>query len=319
MSTAAERFRRLMAILPRVAATPRVSLTALAAELDCSPDEVVQELRALVDRFDEPVGEQDAIGVLIEGDSIAVRTNHFLRPMRVTAAELSALELGLAVLAHQADGAEATAIDSLRQKLARCITSLPQDGVHDGIRAGSLTTAIERGVVPALRTALRRQVVIGFGYQAAHVATPEVRTIRPYALLFHHGCWYLSGWCERAEAPRLFRCDRMSRVTLTDRRHTVPADFDVTALMVDGRPFSGEARATLTVRYSSAIARWIAERDGGPVEADGSAIRTMPLADREWAIRHALQYGPDIEILEPVALREELVERLVAMQGGATG
>ena len=82
----------------------------------------------------------------------------------------------------------------------------------------------------------------------------------------------------------------------------------------DGKVFQGgEPTPELTVRYSAGIARWIAERDGGPVEADGSAVRTMPLADREWAIRHVLQYGPDAQIVSPAELRDELRDRLQRM------
>ena len=58
------------------------------------------------------------------------------------------------------------------------------------------------------------------------------------------------------------------------------------------------------------MTRWIAERDGQPLESDGSALRTMPLFDREWAIRHVLQYGPDAWIEEPAELQMELVKRL---------
>lgn len=316
MRTAADQFRRMMMLLPRVATETTVSLRALSRELDCTGDEIVTDLRRLVDRFDDPVGDQDSIGVLIEGDRIAVRTNHFLRPMRVTAAELCALEVGLGVLAQQADAAEAAQIASLRTKLARCITSLPRDEAHVGLRAGGMTASIDRGVMAALRTALRRSVVVTFEYESASADEATERTVRPYGLLFHHGCWYLSSWCEDALEMRLFRCDRMANVVVTDRQHERPADYDVGTLMIDGRPFNANAATTnMVIRYAPTIARWIAERDGQPLESDGSAVRTMPLADREWAVRHVLQYGPDAEIVSPVELQEAVVERLRTLVG----
>jgi predicted DNA-binding transcriptional regulator YafY len=153
--------------------------------------------------------------------------------------------------------------------------------------------------------------VVELQYQKNHDDESQPRVVRPYALRFSRGAWYLSGWCERSDGMRLFRCDRIMSVTLTDREHVVPADFSADQLMVDGKVFqSGEPTPELTVRYSAGIARWIAERDGGPVEADGSAVRTMPLADREWAIRHVLQYGPDAQIVSPAELRDELRDRL---------
>jgi predicted DNA-binding transcriptional regulator YafY len=70
----------------------------------------------------------------------------------------------------------------------------------------------------------------------------------------------------------------------------------------------------LRVRYSPRIARWIAEREGKALAADGSLTVEHPLADPDWAVRHVLQYGPDAEVLEPAAVRQEIVRRLEAMR-----
>ena len=35
-----------------------------------------------------------------------------------------------------------------------------------------------------------------------------------------------------------------------------------------------------------------------------------PLADRDWAVRHVLQYGPDVTVLEPAEVRVAIVGRL---------
>jgi predicted DNA-binding transcriptional regulator YafY len=62
------------------------------------------------------------------------------------------------------------------------------------------------------------------------------------------------------------------------------------------------------------VARWIAEREGKSVEADGSLTLEHPLADTDWAVRHVLQYGPDAEVLEPAAVRQAIVRRLSALR-----
>jgi predicted DNA-binding transcriptional regulator YafY len=236
--------------------------------------------------------------------------------MRLTVAELCALELGLALLEREHDGEEAATspMSALRARLADLITRLPQDAAYDGLRDGALADPGQARAVPRLREALRRGRVVELQYQKDHDDAAQSRTVRPYGLRFSRGAWYLSGWCERSNGMRLFRCDRILSVTLTDREHQVPADFSIEQLMVDGRVFQvGEPTPVLTVRYGTGIARWIVERDGGSLEADGSALRTMPLADREWAIRHVLQYGPDAEIVSPADLRDEVVERLRGM------
>ncbi len=66
----------------------------------------------------------------------------------------------------------------------------------------------------------------------------------------------------------------------------------------------------MTVRYSPRIARWVAEREGKPLDEDGSLTLEHPVADDSWAVRHVLQYGPDAELLEPAELREKVREGL---------
>jgi hypothetical protein len=84
-----------------------------------------------------------------------------------------------------------------------------------------------------------------------------------------------------------------------------------TAAMTLGAPVDGAP--TMRVRYSPRIARWIAEREGKPLAADGALVMEHPLADWDWGGRHVLQYGRDAEVVEPAALRARLTERLAGM------
>lgn len=310
MNTAANRFRRLMVVLPTFAESPTQSLGALSARLEVSPATLLADLSALVERYEDLAGFEEPIGVTIDGDTVSLRTDHFLRPMRVSMAELCALELGLAVLAQHTREARDPLVAATLEKLGRCIASLPQDHRWATLRGTALH---ESGgeALDALRRALRRGRVVEFDYHRPTELEAEARVVRPYAVLYARGCWYLAGWCETADAMRLFRIDRIGEVTLTERVHQVPTEFTAESLMVDGRPWVSDVPSPMmTVRYSPAIARWIAERDGLPLEGDGSAVRTMPLGDREWAVRHVLQYGPDARVVEPADLRQEVRARL---------
>jgi hypothetical protein len=90
----------------------------------------------------------------------------------------------------------------------------------------------------------------------------------------------------------------MERVEQLDESYEIPATFSVDEHLTDRKVLRvGETR-TMRVRYSPRIARWIAEREGGEVDADGSLTLEHPLADVQWGVRHVLQYGPDAEVLE---------------------
>lgn len=314
MTASTNRFRRLMLILPTFAEAPTQSLASLRERLGVPRETVLDDLRALVERHHDLPGFEEPLVVAIEGDSVTIRTNHFRRPMRVSMAELCALELGLAVLArHQGENRDPL-VDSTLARLGRCIASLPNDDRWSAMRRTALH---ESGgeALSALRRALRRRRVVELEYHRPNDTEPDHRIVRPYGVLFSRGAWYLAGWNEGVDGMRLFRIDRIGEVTITDRGYEIPEDFDPDSLMVDGRPWVSEAPVpTMTVRYSAAIARWIAERDGLPLESDGTAVRTLPLGDREWAVRHVLQYGPDAAVVEPEELRVEVRERLAGMK-----
>ena len=78
---------------------------------------------------------------------------------------------------------------------------------------------------------------------------------------------------------------------------------------------SGDGAGTLRLRYSARIARWIAEREGKTLAEDGTLTVEHPLADPDWAVRHVLQYGPDVAVLGPDEVREAVVRRLEWMAG----
>ena len=124
--------------------------------------------------------------------------------------------------------------------------------------------------------------------------------------------------CEGSDGVRVFRLDRIREAEVLDEEFEVPADFRLDDIVREGRVFRAERPARLVVRYSPAIARWIAEREGkeADVAADGSLTIGHPLADHDWAVRHVLQYGPDAEVLEPAEVREAVRARLRAMLPG---
>ena len=56
------------------------------------------------------------------------------------------------------------------------------------------------------------------------------------------------------------------------------------------------------------------EREGKQLSEDGSLTMEHPVADTDWAVRHLLQYGPEVDVLEPEEIRAELQRRLQFMQ-----
>ena len=59
------------------------------------------------------------------------------------------------------------------------------------------------------------------------------------------------------------------------------------------------------VRFTPAVARWLAERypEGRALPGGGLEVE-FDVLDPHWLVRHVLQYGADAEVIEPAAVRE---------------
>jgi predicted DNA-binding transcriptional regulator YafY len=145
-------------------------------------------------------------------------------------------------------------------------------------------------------------------YRAGAATESTTRTVDPHALVFAEQMWYVVATTDDATL-RFFRLDRIEAVEVLDERFE--RDPSAALRVQDaGRAFASDTTRRMTVRYSSRIARWVAEREDAPLNDDGSLVLEHPVADESWAVRHVLQYGPDAEVLEPESIREVVVAHL---------
>jgi predicted DNA-binding transcriptional regulator YafY len=208
---------------------------------------------------------------------------------------------------------EHRAIDGARAKLRETIARLPDDSALSETHLAAIGANIDPSHLAAARAGLRGRRKLNIAYRRASAEEPQDRTVCPYALVASSGMFYLVAFCHRSDGLRIFRLDRIDDATVTEERFEIPNDFSLDRVLRDGRAFSGEGAQPMRIRYSARIARWIAEREGAPLDADGSLTLAHPVADIEWAVRHALQYGPEAEILGPPHVRRAVRDRLAGM------
>lgn len=309
MTSSALQLRRILQLVPRLADGGEHSIAEIAERAGVDRKTLLRDLQSLASRFDDPAGFVEGMQVFIDRDYVSVRSDHFLRPMRLTLAELRALELGLGMLHGESPPDERRAIAGAIARLRQVIAKLPTEPIEDDVRAAATGSSVDADHLASARRAIRQRHKIRLTYRKADAESAEERTTCPYAVVFASGMWYLVAHCEQSDGLRFFRLDRIERIAAIAERFEPPS-LSVEALVRDGKAFRADDPGTLRVRYSPRIARWIAEREGVEVDADGSLTLEHPLADARWAVRHVLQYGPDAEVLEPAAVREEIVSRL---------
>jgi predicted DNA-binding transcriptional regulator YafY len=314
---ASAQLRRVLALIPYFADDESHSLNEIARKANTDSETILADLYSLSERFGDPGGFIPGLQITIESAtrSARVRANHFHRPMRLSAAELAALDLGLAMLKLDRTPGEQGAIDRARERLRKAMVRLPRDAGADGRRYAELGAHGDAAHLSALRSAMRARRKARIVYRSSEGREETARTICPYGLVASRGTWYVIAHCDERKSVRIFRLDRMESVKDTTSSFEIPESFSLDSIVAKDRVFRAPPSEPLRVRYSPRVARWIAEREGVPLAADGSLTLEHPLADVHWAVRHVLQYGADAVVLAPESVRDEVRKRLRAVLG----
>ncbi|MCC6210697.1 MAG: YafY family transcriptional regulator [Burkholderiales bacterium] len=144
------------------------------------------------------------------------------------------------------------------------------------------------------------------------------RVISPQRLVHYRDNWYVDAWCHLREDLRSFAVDAIRSIELqVERAREVPkAELDEYLKSGYGI-FAGKRVTWAKLRFSPLAARWVAaqtwhSRQKGTVQPDGAYLLEIPYADDRELLMDILKYGPDVEVLEPAALRRRVAEQLGA-------
>ena len=294
---AADRARRLIALLGRLKEGTRVPLADLAAELDTSPAELAGDLVTLSLCGIAPYTPMELVPVLVDGEFVEVWGSipAMRGPVRLSAAEANALAAALAAAGFAAD-------DPLVSRLLEA-SSTSFDAEELGRTLRTVGVAHERATFELLADAIAKHEAVAIAYQREGAETPGVRTVEPLQLFADRGAWYLSAWCRKAGGYRTFRVDRIRAAEYSgetfDPARRARAATSPSALSTDGLPVA-------RLRFSAEEAFSEREWPGGRVAektADGSLLVDVPFAGTDWIARRVGARMGAVEALEPAEVR----------------
>lgn len=310
-SGAKDQVARLLTLVPYLHAHGGVRLIDAAEALGVSPEQVLKDLKVLfmcgmpggypndlidvdLDALESEEGELHRDGVIRISNA-----DYLERPMRLTPTEASAMIVALRALRA---GAEATTVEIVDRVLVKLESAaadgpaeVPLDAALDEPGRDADLAALE----VRLRDAVTRQVQVELEYYVPTRDEQSRRVVDPRGVTHHHGFAYLDAWCHSAEAPRLFRLDRISAATVLDR--PVVSEPQAPRDLSDGIFAGADDETTLvTVRLSPA-AQWIVEYY--PVEAvraDGDHLEVdLLVADHRWLTKLLLRLAPNASVVAP--------------------
>ncbi|MFS0893688.1 helix-turn-helix transcriptional regulator [Microbacterium sp. 179-I 3D3 NHS] len=221
--------------------------------------------------------------------------------------EFTAAELAVLRLAGSVWSAESASLDA--QSGVRKIRALGIDGDEPIIGFAPRITARDAAFAP-LQDAIEKSRVVVFDYLKPGEAVPRRRSIRPLALVDYEARWHVFGIDVDIEEDRMFLLSRIvGDVTIT------PDTFD--PALRDGageRALAGlervaaENSALLEVTPGTEAALRLGRR-----AAPAAQGITVPFVDLHILADELASYGPEVRVVEPASLRDEVVTRLEAV------
>lgn len=282
---AEERLRRILAVVPWVAAADGPRLTEVCTRFGYESEEELQDDLNLLFLCGVPPYTPDAlIEVDIADGRVWIRyADWFARPLRLSPAE--ALTLVAASSALVGPDTETPLARGLA-KLARAL-GVDEDVVD--VTLGPAPDALEE-----LRRAAAEHHQVEIDYYAFGRDEMTTRVVDPHLVYTAGGQWYLAGFCHKAQADRLFRVDRVRRVT------TLASTFEPKERPEEPPVFAPAPDDPVIVLDLAPAAAWVASQyPATTVSArpDGGVRVELPVSGEAWLARLLLRLGPDAAVV----------------------
>lgn len=309
------RASRLLSILIELQVRGRMSADALAAQFEVSKRTVYRDVDAL-----------SASGVPIYADRGPGGGFQLLDGYRTKLTGLSQPEVeALLLVGLSGPAADLGVAEHAASARLKLLAALPPEATDAALRVGDRfhldpVEWYRRAAHPACLSIVSRAVWEGrrltIDYESWTARRPK--TVDPYGLVMKGGTWYLvAGTARRTARPlAIYRVDQIHDAAIEDGVVVRPKGFDL------ARHWHAEVarfeatldRDTATLRIADgALSR--VERLGPTGEdrvraatpdAAGWRTATVPIESIEHAALLLLGFGPDVEVVEPAALRTRM-------------
>jgi proteasome accessory factor C len=315
-SGAKDQVARLLTLVPFLHTHGEVRLDEAAAALGIAPEQLLSDLKVLL-MCGLPGGYPDDLidvdldaleGPEADGVIRVSNADYLSRPLRLTPTEATAIIVALRALRSSAREETREVVD---RALAKLETAAAEGSAARQIDPGEEDP--ERLDLARLETdlqdAVARQRQVRLSYFVPSRDEQSERVVDPRGLVTAHGFTYLDAWCHSAEAPRLFRLDRIHEAEVLDT--PVATAPEPPRDLSDGLFTRADDTTPVTLRVERE-ARWIVEyypveavrsRRGGALDVD------LLIADERWLQRLLLRLAPHARVLAPRELDQAFTHR----------
>ena len=315
-----DRVYKLHALL--TAADAPVTKPQIQTALECTADAIEHIIKDMRLYLDAPIKyDTESKGYFYDK---TVEQDYELPGLWFNASELYGLFASYQLLSEVGPGLLESHIAPIKEKLESLIQS-------ESMQANASNKADLEKRIRILKMAARKPSPKHFSVVASSLlmrkqlnikyagrdrTKPTERTLSPQRLVHYRDNWYIDAWCHMREQLRTFAIDRIEYSRLINTKAleiddaTLKEHFS-TAYGI----FSGKPNKTAVLKFNESVAKWVAEEQwhpdqNGQFEFDGSYLLELPYRDQRELIQDILRFGPDVEVLKPEQLREEIKQKL---------
>ena len=140
------------------------------------------------------------------------------------------------------------------------------------------------------------------------------RVISPQRVVHYRDNWYVDAYCHLRERVSTFSIDAIAQARMNKTRALEITDAELDAVLASGYGiFSGQPTATAVLLFSETISRWVSAEIWHP-QQQGQWVGlqwevSFPYSDARELVMDILRHGPDVRVMAPPALAEEVKKR----------
>lgn len=166
-------------------------------------------------------------------------------------------------------------------------------------------------------SAMRGSRVISLCYQSFRHPEPYSFNVRPYCVKYFKQRWYLLG--DSDLGLRIYSLDRFVDMEELEEHFEIPKDFDAEeyfgnyfGVIIGEEPEDVKIRVVPDqVKYFRTLPLHGSQRE--TVQEDGSSVFSYHIAPTFDFVQEILSHGADVEVLEPIELRERIADNVAEM------
>lgn len=300
--------RRLIYIDEAVRENQYPNRTTIAREFEVDRKTIQRDIDFMRDQLKAPI-EFDSR----KNGYYYTEADYFLPALHITEKDVFAFKIAELVLKPYE---KSKYFGEIRRGFEKILQYLPENISVDSLESsfsfedGREGSQLDSTTMSALRDAILHHLQVNITYHSFSSSEVKQRLVDPYCLINRHNYWYLIAHCHARDAVLMFAVPRILTLEMTDTKFKKPKEFSPQQYL--GESFAlerGGEKYGVVLKFSSYQASWIKERQWHPsqkivVQADGTILFSINVRGLKEVMRWVLQYGSEVEVLEPKNLRE---------------